>query len=211
MRHGGAVKVIYEGPMEVVVSLKTDEWAINDEGLHEPLIIAVLLKKKCGYHWNTMLGSWSSLIDSQSLVEALPIVSRSTFARSWYEEALGIASQQIVEIPDSDRLSYRVFDDSNAVGSLEKPEGASVPFSRRLNLEELLQMDNCTLIEMGSMLGTARLCLSPEGNIEFMKRVDAATAFKHPLLERVSDAVVGRMGGHSKYVGLHLIIGGSYS
>lgn len=171
------------------------------------MLICLFFSLQCGGSWETERASWSWLIDSDALSDLVPIIDRTTFNRSWYLSSLGVSDEQIKEISDPYRRTWRIYDDASSPEAARLPEDES-GYQWRMDITKLMTM-NERVIEFGSLFGSTRLQLSTEANKLLFDQVERAMTFKQPVLHEASEALAVRMGGRSTYAGLHLRIGGS--
>lgn len=149
------------------------------------------------------------MIDARSLSENVRVIDRTTFDKSWYFTTLGVTANEIKEIPDPYRRSYRIYDDSSTK-TIDLVLTDPSAYQGRMNFEDLFAM-NDRVIEFGSLFGSGRLKLKRPENRALYDRIRKTMAFKQPLLDAASEALAERMGGRSTYGGLHLRIGGRES
>lgn len=119
---------------------------------------------------------------------------------------LSILESEIHTFRDSDRRSYRIHDTLEDKAVVEGSAAGS--YSYRLNVDDLLDMDDYKLLEFGSIYGTSRLVLRSEENKAFKEEMHKAMVYKQELFETVSEAIVRRLGGRGTYNALHLRLGG---
>ncbi|KAK4704196.1 hypothetical protein P7C70_g2019, partial [Phenoliferia sp. Uapishka_3] len=161
-------------------------------------------KEKCGLFWKSRRASWSWLLGS-SLSSRQPLISRPYHHRSWFTTALSLLPHEIFSIPDPDRRSYQLLDTDDP-----DPPSADNPYTYTENIyiEDLLGLSNYRLLEFGSLFGGTRLRLKKRENKKFYKETQKLMAYRDPMLEAMSEAVVERLGGRGNFVGLHLRLGG---
>lgn len=81
-------------------------------------------------------------------------------------------------------------------------------YTDRINIDELKSStDGYGLLEFGSLYGSSRLILE---NTEKKQELEKLMSFKQPILEKISEAVVERLGGRSNFVGAHLRVGDKF-
>lgn len=156
------------------------------------------MEAQCGSAWNSRRADWSWFIDAKGLASKVSIISRPSHRRSWFQEALQIDDSQIHSFPDTSRHSYQFFD------SLKPTRMGSYDY--RLGLAELREL-NATLLEFGSMYQPYRLDLAERENLAVKREMKEMMALTQPVLERVSDLIVGQLGGRDSYVSAHLRLG----
>jgi hypothetical protein len=150
------------------------------------------------------LVTWDVLVDLAPLERHVRLVERVDISRAWLTspDGLGMRDDEIESFPDKSRYSYRFYD------SKKDKEGLG-RYQRRLDVEDMLQppLAEKRLLEFGSFFGSGRVHLTKPANRRLGKRADEQMVFRNPLLTRISDEIVHRLGGRDAYVGFHLRVG----
>ncbi|KAI9009098.1 hypothetical protein DFJ74DRAFT_611225 [Hyaloraphidium curvatum] len=63
------------------------------------------------------------------------------------------------------------------------------------------------ILHFGSVFGSDRVVMSSKRGLELAKAVEDAMLYANPVLHRLADGVVGKLGGRGSFLGLHLRIG----
>lgn len=130
------------------------------------------------------------------------LIDRPSYDKEWYWAALKIKNSDIKTFHDVDRHSHRFFESADMQDLLE---GSNAEYRDRINIDELkASTDGYKLLEFGSLYGSSRLILK---NTSKKIQLEKLMAFRQPILEKISEAVVERLGGRASFIGLHLRVG----
>ncbi|KAF9378986.1 hypothetical protein CPC16_011018 [Podila verticillata] len=151
------------------------------------------------YSWTTV--EWDFFYDMEKIAKEQPFKYRKDHSFAWMETHLGVdRTKDIYKINDGAHYDYQIYDDPNSVTPLSKR------YLRRLNVQELEAIPQ-RVLHMGSLFATGRVLAElPESKIyqQFLRRTMILST---PILQKTSNAIVGKLGGLGNFVGLHLRVG----
>lgn len=173
--------------------------------LHQMCVIAIHCTTSSMTFRTDSLVTWDALVDLAPLETDVRLVERVDISRSWFTspEGLGLTEDDIETFDDKSRYSLRFYDSKGT------KDIAGGRYQRRIDIDDLLKppMSTKRLLEFGSFFGSGRISLARPANRKLGRRADTQMVFRNPMLARISDEIVQRLGGRDNYVGLHLRVG----
>ena len=142
--------------------------------------------------------SWRHLMPIDRLRNKIPFIERDDMRQGWFNASLNIPSDDVYWARDKSSYEFSFYD---------TPSGVSInpKYSRHIHLGDLSnQTQGYRLLHFGTLFGSGRLRLSDSSSFEHLKTVREAMALSNPLLNKLSDQVVKRIGGKDSYYAIHL-------
>jgi hypothetical protein len=160
------------------------------------------MPRECMGHFDWTQVGWAMLIDLEHVEVNLgqPVIDRWNGTLEWLKDGLGLQESDIHAFKDMNLYAYRYYDSPEDEEPLEK-------FQRRVELEELKQLDSHRLLHVGTLFGTSRLRTVDEYNWEVRSSFRHAMVFHNDLLDKLADTIANRLGGQSMYVAAHMRLG----
>ena len=123
-------------------------------------------------------------------------MQRSSMSQSYFQDVFDASEQDIYQLDDSSRASYRIYD------SQDNQEDLRI-FSYRVDMEELRQRDEKFML-FGSLHYTLRLALSDPKLQWLSQYLREETSISHPTVIKQALSVLPLLGGPGNFVGVHL-------
>lgn len=144
-----------------------------------------------------------STVFDLSVLDAIGIryVERDDMHHSFFPNQLGVRYDDIYQVNDSSRFSYRIY------GTRNTTTGDLRQFEYRLDLEDLAMRPE-RVLNFGSLFGSARLVLDQRPDLSWLlKYLSGELGFGHPTVVQQTLNVVSQLGGPGEFVGVHLRTG----
>ncbi|KAI0692733.1 hypothetical protein C8T65DRAFT_816409 [Cerioporus squamosus] len=158
------------------------------------------LPPECDDYMDYTHVSWDTLVDLPSIRSEQPFLDGWNFTDAWLHDVLNIssASGDIFYLKHNTRNQYS-FQDFSALDPTARK------FSESIHISMLARRPE-SLIQLGTLFGSARLHLRVEANLLMRKHIRERMAFTHPHLVRAASAIHTALGG--AYLGAHLRVAG---
>ncbi|KAI7884627.1 hypothetical protein K492DRAFT_221272 [Lichtheimia hyalospora FSU 10163] len=143
----------------------------------------------------------SSVFDL-SVLDAMGIryIERDDMHLSYFPNQLGVRRDDMYQVNDSSRFSYRIYGTRNTTGDLRQ-------FEYRLDLEDLAMRPERALV-FGSLFGSTRLVLDQRPDLSWLRHyLSGELGFGHSTVVQQTLNVVSQLGGPGEFVGVHLRTG----
>lgn len=143
--------------------------------------------------------SWQDIVDVSLLkVLGLFFVERWNFRQTWLRDTLRLRPNDTYWFKDSNAYEMQFYDETYDETRHEK-------YMRRVNISELRDMTRTyPLLHLGTLFGSSRLRLSIRDHKLLQAKVRSALALANPFLNRLSEQIVNKLGGHDTYYSIHL-------
>ena len=130
------------------------------------------------------------------------ILEQKDISPDWFTapDGLNLDPSSIESFVDTVRYDYKIYEDINDKQGLGN-------FNRRFDIDDLKKLDDKQLLDFGSIYGSGRVRITSKATRARMAELQDAMVFRNPLLERIALEVVGRLGGSSEFVGVHMRVG----
>jgi hypothetical protein len=145
--------------------------------------------------------TWPFLIDFNSVPAGIKVMDRpdntpAIFTRVITEGGLGLRPDEIYTVPDLVRLDARIYAEKNDLEPLGQ-------YQTRYDVADLRNLSR-RLIYFGSLFEENRIKVVSEEHLALRRRINAAMAFKNPVLHRIAQKIGCMLGGRDSYGGAHL-------
>jgi hypothetical protein len=142
----------------------------------------------------------ASVFDLSTLAElGIKVEQRADMSLDYFERRYNFQPTDKIYIRDASRFSYRIYDNRNNHMDMKN-------YEQRIDLEDL-QARKEKVIIFGSLFSSARLALEQPEWIWLWDHLFTNVAFHHPTVINQALDIIGRLGGPSQFVTLHLRTG----
>lgn len=150
--------------------------------------------------------AWDYLL-SPAIIDGASVVDRWNSSVAWFgagreEGGLGIAEEEVVEFADTERRTWRIFDNKSTVTRLDG-------FAQRLDVDDLVEgkMGAKRLLRFGSMFGSRKLSLRRPGHKAMYDEIVSKMVVADERLNNIADGIGSLLGD---YVAVHLRVGDNF-